>query len=88
MTYQDKMRDKKQRAELIIPIVFVFGIFICSIVYGYQYKGLTFEQSIRKETFAFLSLIVLTSIGMVMAFACITAGKAIMKWRNNKKKDK
>jgi hypothetical protein len=87
MTYQDKIRDKKQRAELIIPIVFVFGIFICSVVYGYQYRGLTFEQSLRKETFAFLNLIVLTSIGMVMAFACIIAGRAIRKWRN-KKKDK
>jgi uncharacterized PurR-regulated membrane protein YhhQ (DUF165 family) len=87
MTYQSKMRYSKRRARIIVPIVFMLGIFVCSVVSGHMYDGLTIAQSLNKSTRIFLFIATAGIISTLFAYVCISIQRAI-KLRLGKNRSK
>jgi hypothetical protein len=79
MTFQTKMHDKKKRAKFIVPIVFLLGIFSCSVLYVYLKGGMAFSQSLKQYALLFSYLIIMGLISTILAYVYFAVDRAIKK---------
>lgn len=87
MTRQTKIREKKKKGKVIVPVVIFLGIFSCSVIYGYLKGGMAFSQSLKQNALLFSYLIIMGIISTILAYVYFAVDRAIKK-RYKKKKSK
>ena len=83
-TYFARQRESKRRLEILLPIIFTLGVFICYGADLVYFEKIELWQAIRQVSLDALNLFIVTLVSLPLVFGFFFVGRLINKSRSRK----